>query len=156
MTVTQPQAPHLDSVQPQAALPGGSVDILGTGLAPNTGTPANTTDLPTALIGDTPAYFSLVRPTRATLQIPEGALASSLTVTAAGLTSNALNFKVAIPLFEESNPIANPAVDADGNIFVMFSGPRGEAVEVSIHRIGPRLPGAPVYPRAAQRFGPRL
>jgi sugar lactone lactonase YvrE len=33
------------------------------------------------------------------------------------------------------HPVANPAVDSDGNIYVTFSGPRGQRVPVSLYKI---------------------
>jgi len=36
---------------------------------------------------------------------------------------------------ENLHPVANPAVDANGNIYVTFSGPRGQRVPVSLYKI---------------------
>jgi DNA-binding beta-propeller fold protein YncE len=124
-----PNAPHLATLSPSAALPGGRVEITGTALGPI----ANT--FPTAFIGEAPAALALSRATRAIVVVPEGAIASDLHLAHAGARSNALPLRVAVPLIETVHPVANPAVDADGNIFVMFSGPRGEKVEVSIFRV---------------------
>jgi sugar lactone lactonase YvrE len=40
---------------------------------------------------------------------------------------------------EDLHLVSNPAVDADGNLFAMVSGPRGEKVPVSIYRIASDL-----------------
>jgi outer membrane protein assembly factor BamB len=124
-----PNAPHLTSVTPGAALPGGYVDITGAALGPLADT------LPTAFIGETPAALALSRSTRATVIVPEGAIASDLHLLHGAARSNGLPLRVAVPLIDTVHPVANPAVDADGNIFVMFSGPRGEKVDVSIFRV---------------------
>jgi sugar lactone lactonase YvrE len=124
-----PRAPHLAGLSPAAALPGGRVEVCGTALGPDG------TILPTALIGDAPAAVTLSRSTRAIIQVPEGAIASDLHLVRADARSNGLPLRVAVPLIETVHPVANPAVDADGNIFVMYSGPRGEKVEVSIFRV---------------------
>jgi sugar lactone lactonase YvrE len=36
---------------------------------------------------------------------------------------------------ENLHPVANPALDAEGNIYVTFSGPRGQKVPVAIYKI---------------------
>jgi outer membrane protein assembly factor BamB len=124
-----PNAPHLATLTPGAALPGGRVEVSGTTLGPSAKA------LPTAFIGETPAAVALSRTSRAIVIVPEGAIASDLHLLHGGARSNGLPLRVAVPLIDSVHPIANPAVDADGNIFVMFSGPRGEKVDVSIFRV---------------------
>lgn len=124
-----PNAPHLAALSPEAALPGGHVEVSGTSLGAVDGA------LPTALIGETPAAIALSRSSRAAVIVPEGAIASDLTLSHAAHRSNPLPLRVAVPLIETVHPVSNPAVDEDGNIFVMVSGPRGEKVDVSIYRI---------------------
>ena len=53
----------------------------------------------------------------------------------AGGASNPLPVRIAVPMADNLHPVSNPAVDADGNVFATFSGPRGQAVPVSIFRI---------------------
>ena len=125
-----PEAPHLISLTPSAALPGGHIEICGTALGPNGNV------MPTALVGETPAMVVLSRSARAVVVVPEGAIASDLHLIQANGRSNGLPLRVAVPLIETLHPVANPAVDANGDIFVMFSGPRGEKVDVSIFRVG--------------------
>lgn len=124
-----PGAPHLAALSPEAALPGGHVDITGAALGPVDGV------LPAAFIGETPASIALSRSTRASIIVPEGAIAADLTLSHKEHRSNALPLRVAVPLIETVHPVSNPAVDENGNIFVMVSGPRGEKVDVSIYRI---------------------
>jgi glucose/arabinose dehydrogenase len=52
-----------------------------------------------------------------------------------GGASNALDLRVAVPMAEGLHPVANPAVDAEGNVFATFSGTRGQSVPVSIYSI---------------------
>jgi sugar lactone lactonase YvrE len=40
-----------------------------------------------------------------------------------------------VPIAESLHPVANPAVDAQGNIYATFSGSRGQKVPVAIYRI---------------------
>ena len=46
-------------------------------------------------------------------------------------------------MVEDLHMISNPAVDSDGNLFAMVSGPRGEQVPVSIFRIARDLQVSP-------------
>lgn len=125
----EPDAPHLASLHPGAALPGGRIEVLGSALGPRGEA------MPTAFLGDTPAAIALSRESRATVIIPEQAVPSDLHLLHGAARSNGLAVRIAVPLLEEIHPIANPAVDTDGNVYVMFSGPRGEKVETSIYRI---------------------
>jgi sugar lactone lactonase YvrE len=117
-------APHLDELSPPAAMPGGEVHVRGSHLG-----------LATATIGDVSAAIALSRPAHTILRIPEGTVTGIVKLHAHGEESNGLPLNVAVPLADSLHPVANPAVDADGNIFATFSGPRGESVPVSIFRI---------------------
>jgi hypothetical protein len=121
--------PHLDRVMPPAAMPGGEVEVHGAHLDPASARVSHAT------LGDTPAPIILSRPTRATIQIPEGAITGDLIVHRNGHASNPLNLRVAVPMAENLHPVANPAVDAQGNVYATVSGARGQAVPVSIFQI---------------------
>lgn len=124
-----PSVPHLDTLSPRAAMPGGEVTLHGSSL--------NSADytLPHATIGDTPARATLVRPQQTTISIPEGAVSGQVILHHSGGTSNPLPLNVAVPMADNLHPVSNPAVDARGNVFATFSGPRGQAVPVSVFRI---------------------
>ncbi|AEU35553.1 SMP-30/gluconolactonase/LRE family protein [Granulicella mallensis] len=129
---TRPDAPHLDHLTPKAAIPGGSFEVFGSRLLrPATPEP----QIPQAFFGEAAATLDLSRDTRALVRVPEGAIASDLVFHRDGLTSNILHANIAIPMAENLHLVSNPAVDADGNLFAMVSGPRGERVPVSIFRI---------------------
>ena len=154
------QVPHLERLTPRAAIPGGSFEIFGSHLLPvtNDGPQLAPSQLPAASFGDTTAYFDLVRPTRAMLRVPEGAIASDLTLRANGTLSNTLHANIAVPMADELHLVSNPAIDADGNLFAMISGPRGERTPVSIVRIGRDLQARPfardLLNVSALAFGP--
>jgi hypothetical protein len=122
-------APHLDRVTPLAALPGGQIEIHGQHLDPHGDR------IPRATIGDIAAPVILSRPTHATVQIPEGTISGNLVLHRSATDSNPLNLRVAVPMAENLHPVANPAVDADGNVYSTVSGARGQAVPVSIYQI---------------------
>jgi sugar lactone lactonase YvrE len=131
LTSDKPDAltPHLDRVTPLAAMPGGEIDVHGRHLD------AQGTDIPRATIGDISAPVALSRPTRATIRIPEGTISGDLVIHRSATDSNPLNVRVAVPMAENLHPVANPAVDAEGNVYATVSGARGQAVPVSIFQI---------------------
>ena len=127
--------PRLESLRPPVAMPGGEVELSGSGLQ---GHVAGV--LPSVMVGDTPAYLALSRPGRAVIRIPEGTISGDV-VLALGegpklaSMSNPLLLRVAVPMAENLHPVANPAVDADGNVYATVSGGRGQSVPVSIFSI---------------------
>jgi sugar lactone lactonase YvrE len=122
-------APHLDRVTPLAAMPGGEIDVHGAHLEPHGAL------LPRATIGDISAPILLTRPSRATIRIPEGTITGDLILHHGGHASNPLHVRIAVPMAENLHPVANPAVDAEGNVYATVSGSRGQAVPVSIFQI---------------------
>ena len=121
--------PHLTAAEPPAAMPGGEITVTGRNLSPLT------TTLPHATIGDTPARVILSRASRATVRIPEGAIAGDLVLHHDALASNPVPVRIAVPMADNLHPVGNPAVDANGVIFATVSGSRGQQVPVSIFRI---------------------
>jgi sugar lactone lactonase YvrE len=127
--------PHLVSLRPPAAMPGGEVELRGSGLLAKSGD-----ILPQVTVGDIPMYLSLSRPGRAVIRIPEGAISGEVVLALAQggrqiSVSNALGLRVAVPMAENLHPVANPAVDADGTVYATVSGGRGQSVPVSIFSI---------------------
>ncbi len=128
-----PQAtptPHLDRLSPTAAMPGGEVTLYGKFL-----NSAGGTILPHATIGDIAARTTVSRPQQATIRVPEGSISGELVLHHNGIASNPLPVSIAVPMADNLHPVSNPAIDADGNVFATFSGPRGQAVPVSVFRI---------------------
>lgn len=110
-------------------MPGGEIEVHGSHLGPHKA------DLPTVSIGDTPAGVALARASRATIRIPDGSISGDLVLHRNGSSSNPLHARIAVPMAENLHPVANPAVDADGRLFVTFSGSRGQKVPVSIFSV---------------------
>jgi len=119
--------PAVTEIRPQAALPNGELELIGTDLGPGL----------TAEISGVPALVILARPTRAVLRIPEGVLPGDLIVTQANQASEPVQVQIAIPMAENLHPVANPAVDSRGNVYATLSGSRGQQTPVSIFRIAP-------------------
>ena len=68
-------------------------------------------------------------------RVPEGAASGNVVVATNGHSSNPHQVRVAVPVAENLQPVANPAVDEEGNIYAAFSGSRGQKVPVAIYRI---------------------
>ncbi len=126
-------APHLERVLPPAAMPGGEVEVHGVNLGPvQSQVQAR---VPHATVGDIAAPVVLSRASRVTLSIPEGSIAGDVVLHRDGVASNPLHLRVAVPMAENLHPVANPAVDAEGNVYATLSGARGQTVPVSIFQI---------------------
>jgi sugar lactone lactonase YvrE len=121
--------PRIDRVVPAAAIPGGEVTIHGSGFIPRPG--AN----PVVRFGEAEATLALASESRLIAHIPEGASTGLVQVTSAGRDSQPFPVSIGLQIADNLHPIANPAVDSDGNIYVTFSGPRGQRVPASLYKI---------------------
>jgi len=121
--------PHIEAVAPAAALPGGEVKILGTGLRPPE------LRRPSVLFGDMQAPVIISSDDFVVARVPQGAASGPVVISTNGHASNAHQVKVAGLIAENLHPVSNPAIDAEGNIYVTFSGSRGQKVPVAIFKI---------------------
>lgn len=121
--------PHIESVAPGAALPGGEIRINGSGLRPAE------LKRPRVQFGDVDGAIVISSDAFLVARVPEGATSGPVVVAANGAVSNSQMVKVAVPIAENLHPVTNPALDAEGNIFVTFSGSRGQEVPVSLFKI---------------------
>lgn len=121
--------PHIEAVVPAAALPGGEVRVIGHGLKPPE------LARPRVLFGEVEAPIVVSSDEFVVARVPEAATSGQLTVATNGSSSNAAEVAIAVPVAENLHPVANPALDAEGNIYVTFSGSRGQKTPVSIYRI---------------------
>jgi sugar lactone lactonase YvrE len=86
--------------------------------------------------GDSPAQVTRVSRTHISVIVPSGAM-PEVQVSVAGSRSAPLPVAIATTVAEELQPVANPAFDPYGSLYVTFSGSRGEKVPVSIFRVDP-------------------
>jgi hypothetical protein len=122
--------PQIQTVEPGASLPGGEVRIIGERLRPAE------LKRPDVRFGDAPAYVVVSSDKFVVARVPEDAVSGPVTVaTADSQRSNAFEVKVAVPIADSVHPVANPALDSEGNIYVTFSGSRGQKVPVAIYKI---------------------
>jgi len=121
--------PHIETVAPSAALPGGEVRILGSGLRPSE------LRRPLVRFGDLEGAVVVSADDFVIARVPQGASTGPVVVSTNGHSSNPQPLNVAVTIAENLHPVANPAIDAEGNIYVTFSGSRGQKVPVSIFKI---------------------
>src|SRR4051812_16095910 len=122
--------PHIEAVEPAAALPGGEVRILGSGLRPKEFRRPQvrfTGDVEGAVVVGADQFLIT--------RVPEGAHSGPVIVSAGDYASNPAEVRVGVPIAENLHPITSPALDIDGNIYVTFSGQRGQKVPVAIYKI---------------------
>jgi hypothetical protein len=121
--------PHIEAVQPGAALPGGEVRIVGSGLRPPE------LRRPRVRFGEVEGSVIISSDLFVVARVPAGAASGPVVVSTNGQASNPHQIKVAVPIAENLHPVTNPALDAEGNIFVTFSGSRGQKVPVAVFKI---------------------
>ena len=121
--------PHIDAIEPVCALPGGDVRIVGSGLGPHE------LRRPRVSFGDVDGAVIISSDQFIVARVPEGAASGEVVVATNGFRSNPSEMRVAVPIAESLHPVANPAVDPQGNIYATFSGSRGQKVPVAVFRI---------------------
>ena len=121
--------PRIDTVAPSLALTGGELRITGSGLRPQE------LHRPKVKFGDFEGSIVVSSEGFVVARVPEGATSGPVVVATNGHVSNPHTVKVAVPLAESLHPVTNPAVDPEGNIYVTFSGSRGQKVPVAIFKI---------------------
>ncbi len=121
--------PHIDRVEPAFALPGGEIRIVGSHLRPQE------LRRPTVNFGEVNGSVVIGADDFIVARVPEGATSGEVIIATNGSSSNPHRVGVAVPIAENLHPVANPAIDAAGNIYATFSGSRGQKVPVAIYRI---------------------
>jgi len=122
--------PRIDTVAPPASLPGGEVELAGSNLGPLA------TRQPVAMLGQLSAPVLLSRGRRMKVRVPDEAESGPLQILQNGAQSNSIRLLVAGMIATDVHMVANPAVDAEGNIYATLSGSRGQSTPVSVYRIG--------------------
>jgi len=121
-------APQILSISPLAAIPGGELVVRGTGLADNG-------HRPEVHFGDQPGSLLLSSSNRLIVRVPGDVSNSNLTIVTRSGSSAPAAVVVGKTIAENLHPVGNPALDAQGNIFATFSGPRGQKVSTSVFKI---------------------
>ena len=119
------------AVHPACAIEGGRITIEGTGF------PVDGPSLPEVRMGGLAARLVYASPTQLSAIVPAG-LASGRTPVSLAATPDEIAFvDIAAPLATGLHQVDNPIFDRDDNLYVTYSGTRGQQVPVSIFRVRP-------------------
>jgi sugar lactone lactonase YvrE len=125
--------PHIEAVAPNFALPGGEVRITGKSLS------SHELRRPSVRFGEIESSILISSDEFVVARVPDGAASGPIVLdTNAGADGNVSNphiIKVATLIADNLHPVANPALDREGNLYVTFSGSRGQKVPVSIFKV---------------------
>ncbi|MDE3169706.1 MAG: SMP-30/gluconolactonase/LRE family protein [Acidobacteriota bacterium] len=122
-------APKIESVKPGAALPGCEIFIRGSGFS------SRNHIHPHVQFGSSEASLMLASENLLIARVPEGAAGGAVRVSLGTVESSPFPLSLGRQIVDNLHPVANPAVDSDGNIYVTFSGQRGQKVPVSLYKV---------------------
>src|SRR5215471_311788 len=120
---------------PQAALPGGEVVIEYSGMT------LHGTTRPEVRFGDSTGQVTVASEAHIIAKVPEASAetgSSELVVFNNGDASRPFPYEVGKRIASNLHPVGNPAIDTEGNIYVTYSGPRGQKTPVAVYKISPK------------------
>jgi sugar lactone lactonase YvrE len=142
--------PTISSVRPLRAVEGGRVTIFGSSFPPDR--------LQTVPLGDTPARVAFASSSRLVLTVPEDLEGGPTPVKIPGAPGETVFVTVGARWATGLHQVDNPVFDPHGNLFVTYSGSRGQEAPVSIFRVtrdGTREPFASgIVNATSMAFGP--
>jgi sugar lactone lactonase YvrE len=121
--------PKIESVKPAAALPGGEISIKGTGFG------VRNHARPQVHFGATEGSLVMAADNFLVARVPEGAAGGAVRVKMGAAESAPFPMALGVQIADNLHPVGNPAVDAEGNVYVTFSGQRGQKVPVSLYKV---------------------
>jgi sugar lactone lactonase YvrE len=128
MTVSS--SSRISAVRPLWAVEGGRVTIEGSGLPVE---PA----LPRVTIGGTPARLTSASSTELTALVPAGLDGGHTSIRIDEVAGETAYVEIGAPLATGLHQVDSPAIDATGNVYVTFSGSRGQQGPVAIFVVRP-------------------
>src|SRR5438132_9455171 len=125
--------PRVTAVRPSWAIEGGRIVIEGTDF------PVDRPRLPGVQIGGVDARVVQASSTSLTVIVPGGLASGSTPIRIEGVAYGdlALFIDIAAEFATGLHQVDNPVFDRDGNLYVTYSGTRGQQVPVSIFRVRP-------------------
>src|SRR5215813_5736191 len=125
----------IKNVVPKAALPGGEVVIEYSGRE------LAGTSQPQVRFGDFTAQVTMASSDQIIAKVPEPSAelgTSELVVATNGDTSRPFPYEIGKKIASNLHPVANPAIDSQGNVYATYSGRRGQKTPVSIYKVTPK------------------
>ena len=126
-----PPQSRITAIRPTSAIEGGRITIEGSGFA------VDGLRLPEVRIGDERARVVFASPTAIGAIVPSLADGGPAIVRIDGVPGGTAFIDVAAPLATGLHQVDNPVFDRDSNLYVTYSGTRGQEVPVSIFRVRP-------------------
>ena len=123
--------PRIESVKPGAALPGGEITIRGAGFS------VRNHARPHVQFGSAEGSLVLAADNVLIARVPEGAAGGAVRVRMGSVESAPFPMAIGVQIADNLHPVGNPAVDTEGNVYVTFSGQRGQKVPVSLYKVTP-------------------
>jgi sugar lactone lactonase YvrE len=122
---------HVSAIRPLWAIKGGRITIEGSGF------PVDGPRLPDVRVGGERARVVYASPSVLTVVVPEIAGGGRTTVRIDGVPGETAYVEVATTFATGLHQVDNPVFDRQGNLYVTFSGTRGQEVPVSIFCVRP-------------------
>jgi hypothetical protein len=123
---------HITAVRPARAIEGGRITIEGAGFA------TDEQRLPEVRVDNRQARVVYASPSSLVVLVPPGISESGrVPVRVEGVSGETAFIQVATPFATGLHQVDSPVFDRDGNLFVTYSGTRGQQVPVSIFRVRP-------------------
>lgn len=123
--------PRIETVAPAAAIPSGEVTISGKGFG------GRNHARPQVQFGTAEGSLVLAAETYLIARVPDGAGGGMVRIKIGNLESQPFPMALGVQMADNLHAVANPAVDSAGNVYVTFSGQRGEKVPVSLYKVAP-------------------
>ena len=124
-------SPRVTAVRPMWAIEGGRIVIDGTDF------PVDSPRLPDVRIGGVPARVVQASSSSLSVIVPGGVEGGSTPISIAGVSGETFFIDVAAQFATGLHQVDNPVFDRDGNLYVTYSGTRGQQVPVSIFKVRP-------------------
>ncbi len=124
--------PRVTAIHPPCAIEGGRIAVQGSGF------PVDGPSLPEVRVGNLPARVVYASPTEISVIVPSGLLAGRAPVRLASTPDDAAAaVQIAAPFATGLHQVDNPVFDRQDNLYLTYSGTRGQQVPVSIFRVYP-------------------
>ena len=115
------------TIEPSAAITGGELHIRGQHLAVH--------GRPSVKLGNQPAHLVIAGDSYIIARVPDSAAVGEIVISTGSAQSDVRETHLGLQIADSLHPVANPAVDTEGNIYSTFSGSRGQKSPVSIYKI---------------------
>jgi sugar lactone lactonase YvrE len=129
VAVPVPASSRISAVRPLWAVEGGRLTISGSAFAVD--------PLPQVTMGGVPARLSSASPQELAAIVPPGLDGGHTSVRIDEAPGETAYVEIGAPLATGLHQVDNPAFDANGNLFVTFSGSRGQQSPVAIFIVRP-------------------